>query len=149
MKRIIAKNQHKFMGELDDDILVDLFTGEVMDAGAYKEVGFIDTPERLTRIYGNLYLHRMMGTPTLEFYMLGNVSARKKLRYVQMNHTVLMGFSDHYATPNGNVYFFKKCGEVEGVPVFTYLNDMVIKEDEIMWVHAGENSPTKVPNNVN
>lgn len=147
MKITIAKNKNG-IGELDEGNIIDLFTGESVEAGNHEVVGTIQPPKYLNHVQGKLFKQRMMGTIVSEFYLLGDVSARQKLRYVRMNDTVLMGFSDNHATMNGNVYFFKKCGEIEGKSVYTYLNDMVIKEDRIEWVHAGD-SPTIVPNDIN
>lgn len=148
MKRIMGKDKSGFIGEWDEGILTNLFTGEAKDTERENitEVGFIDPPTYFNSLSGQLFKHQMMGTTVKPFYLLGNVSARQKLRYVRMNNTVLMGFADHHAGGNGNIYFFSHCGEVEGVPVFTYASDMVVKEEEIIWVHEMEH--THVPNQV-
>lgn len=149
MKRIMGKDKSGFIGEWDEGILTDLFTGEVRDAERENitEVGFIDPPRHFNSLNGHLFKQQMMGVVIKPFYLLGNVSARQRLRYVRMNDTVLMGFCDHRATGNGNVYFFSKCGEIDDVPVYAYKSDMVVKEDEIVWVHPGEH--TMVPNQLN
>lgn len=149
MKRIMGKDKSGFIGEWDEGILTDLFTGEVRDAERedITEVGFIDPPLHFNSLNGHLFKQQMMGTTVTPFYLLGNVSARQKLRYVRLNFTVLMGFADNHATGNGNVYFFSKCGEIDGVPVYAYRSDMVVKEEEIVWVHEGEY--THVPNQIN
>lgn len=146
MKRIMGKDKSGFIGEWDEGLLVNLFTGETKNAerDEITEVGFIEPPMHFNSLSGQLFKHQMMGTTVTPFYLLGNVSARQKLRYVRMNNTVLMGFADHYATGNGNIYFFSHCGEIDGVPVFTYASDMVVKEDEIIWVQPFEH--THVPN---
>lgn len=148
MKRIMGKDKSGFIGEWDEGILTDLLTGEVKDVEdeAVTSVGFIDPPLHFNSLNGHLFKQQMMGTTVTPFYLLGNISARQKLRYVRMNHTVMMGFSDSYATGNGNIYFFSHCGDIDGVPVFAYASDMVVKEEEIVWVQPLEH--THVPNRI-
>lgn len=145
MKKI-GKDKSGMIGEWVGGYLTDLFTGEPKEVAVadVKEVGFLEMPKHLNSVKGSLFKQKMMGLTATDFYLLGNVSARAKLRYVRLNETILMGFSDNHNTPNGNVYYFRKCGEIDQAPVFTYLSDMVIKENEIVWVHPGEH--THVPN---
>lgn len=144
----MAKDKDGFIGEWEEGMLMDLITGEAKDAepGDIQEVGYIDPPPHYNSLSGHLFKQQMQGTIIKLFYMLGNVSARQKLRYVRLNHNVLMGFADNYGGGNGSVYYFRHCGEIEDVPVFTYMSDMVIKEDEIIWVQPLDH--TRVPNEI-
>lgn len=143
MRIIIGENKKGATGFVDEGVLIDIFTGEITVTDEYKEVGYVDPPSDLNTLPGQLYHQFTLKYPLSAFYLVGNVSVREQLDYVPLNESVMMGFSNDLAMNSGNVYFFKKCGELKGKSLFTYTSDMVVQEDAIKWVHQGD-SPTIV-----
>ena len=140
MQIIIGKNKTGITGQVEQDMLIDIFTGEVTDTDEYEEVGYIDKPGNLNSLPGQLFQHFTLTHPLTSFYLVGDVSARERLNYVRLNESVMMGFSNLLPKKNGDVYFFKKCGEMNGMSMFSYMSDMVVKDDSIEWVHQGDSS---------
>lgn len=133
----------KFGVKYDDEVL-ELFTekSQVFDADTMKKIGQIDCsvtgifyphhlPNKLIEMYPN--------GGDLAFYLLGNSSKQEMLTYVPLHKMMLMGYEVSSNQDSfGYVYYFAKCGEIKGIPVYSYTSDMVIDSKEMKWVSANE-----------
>lgn len=135
----IYMNSKKVFGIVDDEVFHAFYTDEAeeFDTDTMTKVGEIDTnmshafhpyhiPQTIIPWYPN--------DGDLEFYFLGWTSETKRLNYVRMREKVLMGYYADEESETSSIYFFVKCGDINGVPVFTYNSDMVVRDEKTEWV---------------
>lgn len=135
----IYQDKKGVLGIQDDDMFVSFFTSEMkeFDESSVKEVGYVDVsaspfnPHQIPSAI--LQWYRPGGG--LEFYFLGWTSRTDMMDYVPIRSNLLMGYHN---SENGlsSVYFFVKCGEINGGNVYSYSSDMVISDESIEWVSA-------------
>lgn len=133
----VYQDKKGVLGIQDDDLFVALFTTEMkeFDESNVKEVGYIDVsssgyqPHQVPKHMFQWY--RPGGA--LEFYFLGMTSRTEMMDYVPIRSNLLMGY--HNSSVGASVvYFFFKCGEINGGNVYAYSSDMVIRDEETEWV---------------
>lgn len=108
------------------------------------EVGYIELDiKHRTDIYQPYALARYLrqrfinSNEESEVFFLGSVSEFERLSFARLTDTVMMGFNakeDSLFETYANVYYFKKVGEVKGLPIYSYMHDMVISDNQIKWV---------------
>jgi len=139
------------LGIREDEEFLHFFTGnseEFLENEMHK-VGEVDCS-----FTGVLHPHHIPGKISemfpdggdLEFYLFGHTSNSENLTYIPIHESVLMGYEKASKSAFGSVYYFSKCGEIKGVPVFTYSSDMVIGSKQIKWVNS--HNIVEIPNSL-
>lgn len=160
----IWKDKGGFLGFRAGDELIGLLEQESLllpsssPTRDLEEVGYIDFDKSVgTNIFNtsnvnkNIHQRFAYSNPDKEIFILGNITEIDSLAYIPMNETTLMGYVSKDKSLHqsyGSIYFFQKVGEVMNSPIYMYMHDMVVKEDEVKWVTALAHTKTPHKNKV-